>query len=176
MQRMDDKRDKMATKYAGGTFGGGRPKVTKNTPASALPGMTDLEAMRAALLGGGGGSRQQQQQEKKGKKVKPSRAETRGVKKVKISNNGISLRQLAIGLAMKQRDVMKLLENLGESFSDAAYGDEGDVVVDADVAELAVLELGVTVVRVEDKDEALMTTGAVPYTSHPSRNRPLLLR
>lgn len=71
------------------------------------------------------------------------------VKEVAILSSGMTLRDLASKLSMKLSDLEKKLQELGEDVKGWKEEDRGDHHLDADVAELLVLELGLSVVKKE---------------------------
>lgn len=69
------------------------------------------------------------------------------VKEVTISSAGLTLRDLASKLSMKIADLEKKLTELGEHVQGWKETDRGEHHIDADIAELVVLELGLAVLK-----------------------------
>ncbi len=114
------------------------------------------------------------------------------VREVAVPDSGLSLRELASKLSMKIDAVRKKLEELGESFDDldsgASYSSRQrrgagrkadgssseaaaeDKHIDADVAELLVLELGLSSTRVKAPRE-ISATARRAYSAEPSADQ-----
>ena len=78
------------------------------------------------------------------------------VKTIKISQTGVTIKELASKLSMKAKQLQRRLNDLGENVTN----ESDDYLVDVDVAELAALELGVDVVReksAEEKDAEMLS-------------------
>ena len=160
MSRVKKKRDGLAWSYPGGDFRGSRSarghKKAHPVPVSNAVPMTDLEAMRAALLAdtstgphSSSPSFPSSSSAQKNKKAEPKKKAM-----IKISVNGIALKDLAKELSLKHAAVEEMVEGLGEDLSGVAL--VSDFIIDADVAELVALELGVEVERVEDRGTQLL--------------------
>jgi len=157
-------RNNGSTSTGSGSSGGS----SNHNHASSRGSITDLDAMRAMLRAKSSEAQNKNERILNSKEdksiinnISTSRAESRGIKKVKIPNSGMTLRDLAKSLSMKIQEIKLLLENLGEIFpqnKDVKMGSSqqilsqiGDVHIEADVAELLVLELGIEAMRVNDK-------------------------
>ena len=82
------------------------------------------------------------------KSAPPSHRSPSVVKEIVIPVEGLTIRELASRCSLKLADVRSKLEELGESAADAGEG-----IIEADVVELLVLELGFEVKRMEAKRE-----------------------
>lgn len=94
---------------------------------------------------------------KPNKPPKPTAASKKpNIKEVSIPGAGLTIRELASRLSMKSVELRDKLSALGELSTGEQAGEEaqGDSrIIDADVAELVLLELGITAKREKTKDE-----------------------
>ena len=117
-----------------------------NNPGASSPKSSDPEATPRIYHGGSHGRSPSSHHSVQS--IAASKRATSGtvVKSVTIPSEGISLRELSSRLSMKVVDVGAKLLEIGEDVSKA--GEDGELkLIDADTAELLVLELGMPVTR-----------------------------